>query len=32
MPPPKMGEHTAALLEELGLADRFEELRGAGVV
>lgn len=32
LPPPKMGEHTAAILEELGMADRIEELRGAGVV
>ena len=32
LPPPKMGEHTEAVLDELGMADRIEELRGAGVV
>ncbi|MBW3595112.1 MAG: CoA transferase [Actinobacteria bacterium] len=32
LPPPKMGEHTAALLAELAMSDRIEELRGNGVV
>ena len=32
LPPPKMGEHTTAVLNELGMSDRLEELRGAGVV
>lgn len=32
LPPPKMGEHTDAVLGELGIADRTEELRAAGVV
>lgn len=32
LPPPKMGEHTADVLAEVGMSDRFDELRGAGVV
>lgn len=32
LPPPKMGEHTDAVLADLGIADRSEELRAAGVV
>ena len=32
LPPPKMGEHTTEVLSELGLADRLEELRAAGVI
>ena len=32
LPPPKMDKHTDAVLTELGIADRTEELRAAGVV
>ena len=32
LPPPKMGEHTDGVLAELGMADRSEELRAAGVI
>ncbi len=32
LPPPRMGEHTEAVLGELGMADKIEELRNHGVV
>ena len=32
LPPPKMGEHTDGVLADLGIADRSEELRSAGVI
>ena len=32
LPPPKMGEHTTEVLSELGIGERVEELRAAGVI
>jgi len=32
LPPPRMGEHTDAVLAELGMSDRREELRGSGAI
>ena len=32
LPPPKMGEHTEAVLTEVGMSDRLEELRANGVI
>jgi formyl-CoA transferase len=31
-PPPRLGEHTAEVLEELGLADKLSDLAEAGVI
>jgi len=32
LPPPRMGEHTADVLDELGMSGRLEELRSSGAI